>query len=169
MKKIYISKSGISGKGMFVGEDVKKGERIQYVDGKMKRKTFKSKEESSHADDWIGIGHNVWIDPTGKPFQFINHSCAPNAAIVGKKTLIALADIPKDTEIAMDYSMTEIHDPFWKLKCACGAANCRRVIYPLFKTPAEVFARHFPHIPPYFQRAFLRHYISGSTADTGKA
>lgn len=162
MKKIYVGKSGIQGRGIFAGEDIKRGERIQYVQGKMIKKTFKDKSPL-YARDWIGVGSNTWIDPKGTFFQFINHSCSPNAAIVGKKTLIALANIRKDVEISMDYSMTEVDDHAWKMKCGCGAEKCRKVIYPIDKTSADVFAHHFPNVPPYFQRAFLRHYINSST------
>ena len=165
MKKIYVKKSSIHGKGIFAGEDIQKGERIQYITGKKVHHVFKKEEESSPTNNWVGIGHNVWIDPDKVTFQFLNHSCDPNAAIVGTKTLVALRDIPKDEEIKMDYSMTEFKDHFWKMKCKCGSSNCRGLIEPINKIPKEVFASHFPHIPRYFQRAYLRNYILSQKQD----
>lgn len=158
MKKISVQTSGIHGKGIFADEDIKKGDTIQRINGKRMKKVVKSAEESNEIANWIGVGKYTWIDPTGTPFLYINHSCEPNAVITGTKTLVALADIPKGREIYMDYSITD-PDLFWEIKCSCGAKTCRKIIRSIHSVPTEVFKAHMPYIPRYFQKLFFRHYI----------
>jgi hypothetical protein len=55
-------------------------------------------------------------------WRFLNHSCAPNAALVGRE-LRAAVDIAPFDEITFDYLTTEFElaAPF---RCGCGAAHC---------------------------------------------
>ena len=64
MKDIYHSKSKIDGMGVHAGEDIKKGEIIQYVKGKVKFFVPKNKKESAAYPDWLGSC--CWI---AGPFQ----------------------------------------------------------------------------------------------------
>ena len=56
------------------------------------------------------------------PWRFLNHSCDPNAAIVGR-TLVARRTIEPGDEITFDYTTTEARmaEPF---ACRCGAPAC---------------------------------------------
>jgi len=56
------------------------------------------------------------------PWRFLNHSCDPNAAIVGR-TLVARRTIEPGDEITFDYTTTEARmaEPF---ECRCGAPEC---------------------------------------------
>ena len=53
MKKIYIGKSRIDGKGIFAMEDIHKGERIQYIKGKLVKHIIKNKDGSAYQTDLI--------------------------------------------------------------------------------------------------------------------
>lgn len=159
MKKVYIAKSRIDGKGMFAGEDVSRGERIQYIKGKPVRNIIKSKDESEAITNWIGVSKKFWMNTEGTPFRYINHSCDPNTAIMGTKTAVALRKIRKDEEITIDYSMSDA-DPYWKgIRCHCGAKDCRKEIRTIYTVPPEVFKRHMPYVSRYFQRVYVRNYI----------
>ena len=158
MKRILIQKSRIHGKGLFADESIKKGEKIQYIPGPKKKKVIKTEKESYATMNWIGISKHFWIDTKGTIFNFINHSCEPNAAIAGVRTLYALEDIPKGKEVFIDYSMTDA-DPLWQLKCSCKTKSCRKLIRSIYSIPKEVFERHMPYVPRYFQRAFIRSYV----------
>ena len=63
MKQIYTCRSKIHGLGIRIGEDVKKGDFIFYIRGKLKFKINKNKADSLANPDWIGIAANQWIDP----------------------------------------------------------------------------------------------------------
>lgn len=158
MKKIKFSASSIHGQGIFADESIHKGDKIQYINGRKVRRVTRSKKDSEEIDHWIGTGRSTWINTDGTPFRYINHSCDPNAAIMGTKTLVALKDIQPDEEITIDYSMTDA-DPHWSINCTCGTRNCRNVIGAVYSVPHDVFLRHMPYVPRYFQRAYIRRHI----------
>lgn len=159
MKKIYIGKSKINGRGLFAGEDIHKGDRIQYINGKKVKNEAKNSEESAAIINWIGVSRKFYINTEGTPFRYINHSCDANAAIMGTKTVVALRNIPNGEEITIDYSMSDA-DPFWRgIRCHCGAKNCRKIIRAIYNVPPEVFKRHMPYVSRYFQRVYLRNYV----------
>lgn len=163
MKQIYVGSSSVDGKGLFAGERIAKGETIQRINGKVVRKRPKTSREAYAIMNWIGVGKETWINTSGTPFRYINHSCEPNAAIVGKKTVIAIRPIKKDEEIFMDYSMTD-GDPLWSMRCICGTKTCRKTISSIQSVPASTFKRHMPHIPRNFQRIYLKNYVLNGTS-----
>lgn len=154
MKKFYISKSHINGSGLFVKKAYKKGEFIDYIRGPIKLVHKFEGELAEKSMNWIGISKFRWIDTTESPFRYINHSCEPNVAIKGEKTVYALTDIPADTEIHMDYSFTEA-DPDWSITCNCKAKNCRKHIGPVMSLTKNEFRKNQKIIPSKFQKVFL--------------
>lgn len=78
-------------------------------------------EEGMHVD--VPPEHRgVAAADTGYPWQFLNHSCDPNARIVGR-TVLAVRPITPGEEITFNYNTTEylMACPF---SCWCGAPNC---------------------------------------------
>lgn len=59
-----------------------------------------------------------------EPSEFFNHSCSPNAGILGQISLVAMAPIAPDDEVCYDYAMTDCH-PLFDFDCACGSPLCR--------------------------------------------
>ena len=55
-----------------------------------------------------------------QPWRFLNHSCAPNAAVRGR-TLVAVRAVARGEEITFDYNTTELEmaTPF-DCRCGCG-------------------------------------------------
>jgi SET domain-containing protein len=155
MKHVYHATSKIDGLGVFAGEDIKTGEVIQPIRGKMKFYAVKTKKDSQAYPDWIGVGKNQWIDPE-KPFKFINHSCSPNAGVKGKVQMTAIKDIKEGEEITLDYSIIE-GDPMWEMPCNCGAPNCRKIIRSIQFIPESQFNKYLPYIPKYFQSLYYNH------------
>lgn len=167
MKNISVHESSIHGKGLFADEDIERGERIQYINGKREKRVTKNEDDSREIEHWIGTGKFSWINTEGTPFRYINHSCDPNAAISGTKTVVALEDIKSGEEITIDYSMTDA-DPYWSITCHCGSKTCRKDIRAIYTVPQEVFRRHMPYIPRYFQRAYIRNHIHTRMGKKGK-
>lgn len=153
MKKLYVHKSKINGKGLYTAEPISKGEHIAFIQGTYRRKRSKNSQDALTIPNWYGITESLWIDPGNNVWAFFNHSCQPNTAIVGTKKVIALKKIPADTEITIDYSMTD-GDLNWELDrtCGCGSAQCRKKIHSIQRIPEKAFQRHMPFIPKYFIR-----------------
>jgi len=79
-----------------------------------------------------------YLDPHGEIGQYANHSCNPNAGIVRKSRrliLKAIAPIAAGEELTHDYSTLLGADDVWKMRCNCGASNCRRVVGNIGKLP----------------------------------
>lgn len=158
MKHIYIATSKIAGKGIFAGENIKKGEIIQNIKGEVKFKINKNTRDVFAHPNWVGIAENQWIDPE-KPYKFLNHSCEPNIGIKGKVGLIALKDIKEGEEIAIDYSIIE-GDDRWQMECLCGNnKKCRKVIRSIHFLPKKTFNKYFPYIAEYFKNIYKKQVI----------
>lgn len=127
MKKVFAACTKNNGMGIFASQDIKKGETIFIVDGKIKRAKYLPLL-SFLGKRWFGIGRNIWIDPNkDNPIYFMNHSCNPNTKVKNKVEISATININKWEETTFDYSSTEA-DPYWKMKCKCGSFNCKKII-----------------------------------------
>lgn len=156
MKKITFRKSRIEGQGLFADEDIKKGELIAYIKGKVFVKKNNSIKDVFDNPDWVGISRNSWIDPA-IPFKYLNHSCEPSAAIRGRVSLIAITNIKKGDEITFDYSTTEV-DERWSLptRCRCGNSKCRGTITSIQKLSRKTIERYLPNIPTRIKNIYFR-------------
>jgi hypothetical protein len=82
------------------------------------------------------------------PWRYLNHSCDPNARIVGR-TVVALRAIRSGEQITFDYTTTEasMAEPF---HCHCGAGNClglvRGFIHLTAAQQGDRAGRLAPHI-----------------------
>lgn len=153
MEKLYVEQSKINGRGLFIAKALKKGELIDYVHGDIHVFKDISSDISEMMLDWIGVGRHSWIDTSDSMFRFINHSCDPNVAIVTKRKVIAIKNIPANTEITMDYSLTEAEED-WYIDCDCGAKQCRRKIGPISSIPRRTFNKYKQYIPKNFIRIY---------------
>lgn len=81
---------------------------------------------------FLQVGADRFIGPSGGLDDFINHSCNPNClvSIVGNRAILySLYVIPKGYELNFDYSTssTDTLDS-WKMNCNCGHFKCRKII-----------------------------------------
>ena len=126
------------GFGVFAGENIKKGQVIYILNGERVDcmdlvKRVNSDQEN--IDDPFQIGKRTYIDLNDTSRTF-NHSCGPNAGIRKNSELFALIDIKNGEEITYDYSLT-IAPTEWKMKCNCGAKNCRKVLGDILSVPEK--------------------------------
>lgn len=81
---------------------------------------------------YIQIGLDNYIGPSGAIDDKINHSCNPNCYVhtVGNRAILySLYVINPDNELTFDYSTTSTDTlADWKMKCDCGSYNCRKII-----------------------------------------
>jgi len=62
-----------------------------------------------------------------KPINFFNHSCKPNVGFDSEDNYVAIKAIRKGAEFLLDYSFLN-SNPHYKMRCSCGATNCRGTI-----------------------------------------
>src|SRR4029453_4593723 len=76
----------------------------------------------------LGLGARLpLVQPDDDPAAAGNHSCAPNARVVDRVTVVATRAIAAGEEITTDYALVT-DDPGWSMRCACGAAQCRGTV-----------------------------------------
>jgi len=150
---IEIRQSSIEGHGVFATRNFKTNEKICVFKGL--RSSFKNQEKKYLKGDkrvtcdsfQVGLFSYINLD---KIYNSINHSCHPNAAIKGARTLIALKTIKAGTEISFDYSATEwtpqdytsYNQQAWPMACHCGSINCRKLITCFPYLPNEVKTKY---------------------------
>jgi len=109
----FVIKDGIHGLGVFMTQDIKKGDVLFYMSGEIlatPTRTSVQVGKNKHIEDFIA-GH-------------INHSCSPNAVINQEKmAFVATNDISEGEEISFDYSENED-----KLACPFECECCGKLI-----------------------------------------
>ena len=138
--KVYISKTKNTGKGVFAGERIRKGEKILEFEGRIVKYNYDSNFKLGPR--WLGIDKNKWmIIKKNNPGEMINHSCSPNAGLKNKIFLIAIKNIKNGEEITLDYSTSE-EDLYWRMKCNCHSRNCRKIIKSFIHLPNKLKKRY---------------------------
>ena len=158
-KKIYVIESKIHNKGIFAVKNIKRCEIVFIIKGKKIKFLIDNEERAKIAGlNWIGIGKNEWINPVNHGL-FINHSCNPNSAILGRVAVVATRNIKKGEEVTFDYSFSEA-DIFWHVKCRCGNKNCRKIIKSIQFLPHKIFTQYKNSAPKYFQKVYEKFNVS---------
>lgn len=85
------------------------------------------------------------------PADWINHSCAPNAGLLGQVSLVALREIEPGEEICFDYATSDGCD-YDEFDCCCGSAQCRKRIGGDDWRRPELQLRYRGHFSPYLQQ-----------------
>lgn len=153
MKKLYTKKSHITGNGLYASVPFKRGDRISYIHGPIHVIRQSNPQQDKKTLDWIGVGRFSWIDTTHSIFRYINHSCEPNVYILGKRTVVALKDIAPNTEIVMDYSLSEA-DKTWSIACLCKSKECRGTVRSIGYLPKKIFSKYNPYISKNFKSVY---------------
>lgn len=144
--KIYIKTSAQHGKGVFAVVPIRPGEEIVTFTGALLHRS------ELNVDDYhLQIGEELYLGPSGKADDYINHSCAPNAAFGGNLTLVALRAITRDEEISWDYSTSIDEQDFAGFVCCCDADACRKVVKSFRYLAVADQLRLAPYLLPYLK------------------
>ena len=132
------------GKAVFANKDFNKGDSIIEFRGKIYRRKDRSKGLHSKINHYLQIGKDLYLGPSKRIDDYINHSCNPNCGIKisDRIGLFAIKQIRKGAEITFDYSTTMDED-YWEMDCSCGSRNCRKRI------------RDFKYLPKKLQRKYI--------------
>lgn len=129
-------------KGVFAGRHYNCGDVIIEFTGELRYREDLPKPYE--IDQWVQVGPNIFMGPSGTFDDSINHSCDPSCALIvkdGKAVLKAIRPINAMMEITFDYSLTMMGDP-WIMECGCGAAKCRGTIAEYATLPSDVRQRY---------------------------
>jgi hypothetical protein len=85
------------------------------------------------------------------PADWVNHSCDPNAGLIGQIALVAIRDIAPGEEVCYDYAMSD-GSPYDEFECSCGGPNCRRRVTGDDWRRPDLWKRYAGYFSPYLQR-----------------
>lgn len=156
---IYIGETPRGDLGIFAAKAFKSGEAIMIdEDGDYYDNVCSHKDIIRHGsgfDRALQVGIDDFKLPNGNIDDFTNHSCAPNTGIRLTQhgtIILAISDIRLHEELTYDYS-TYINNPYDRMNCRCGAANCRQII------------GNFKSLPRALQRTYRTLGIVGAFVD----
>lgn len=147
-------KEGKFGNSVFAMRPFHQGERILDFSGPLLERSAIPKNIVLPEDDrYIQVGIDLFIGPSGKIDDMINHSCEPNSAVLIKNKsaqLFSIREIREGEEITYDYSL-QMNDEPWTMKCQCGSKNCRRLIreYKFLPQSLKNFYLNLGFVPEY--------------------
>ena len=141
------------GYGVFALGPFKKDELLMVWGG-----TIVTEDELKSVSDYkrihgLQVEENLYQIPITEndTAEMVNHSCDPNAGILGQITLVALRDIDPGEEICFDYAMSD-SNPYDEFNCLCGSPHCRgKVKGNDWKNP-ELQQRYAGYFSAYLQR-----------------
>jgi SET domain-containing protein len=126
-----MEKSKNHGKGIFAVADIHKDELIAVFGGKVMTRNERDALAEEVRFLALGIDDDLFIGPgtfeDTDDADWFNHSCDPNAGILGQVMLVAMREIERGKEIAFDYCMScsQRGERRVLFACKCGAARCR--------------------------------------------
>ena len=140
------------GRGVFAREKVRANDVLvvwggEVVTGKMLQSMSDDKHRLS-----IQIEEDLYLVTANEgPADWVNHSCSPNAGLLGQVVLVALRDIRVGEEICFDYATSD-GSPYDEFECGCGAKTCRHHVTGDDWQLPELQTRYAGHFSPYLQR-----------------
>ena len=133
-RRIYaalrVRRSRLVGRGLFAGTPIAKGAKIGEFEGEaigLREARRRAKGRSVIAIVELER-HALDATHSRRGFRFINHSCDPNTFMrctAERAEFYARRAIAPGEELTVDYGQSH-HDG--RLRCRCGAANCRGFI-----------------------------------------
>jgi SET domain-containing protein len=126
------------GRGLFAAEPVAAGtEILRFTGPVLTLNEVRTRGPAAANALQIGIDCYLFLD---EPGRFVNHSCAPNAAVLGDTSLVAIRPIAVGEEIRFDYSTT-VSDG-WTMACRCGSNDCRGLVVAFQLLPEPLRRRY---------------------------
>lgn len=140
------------GRGLFARERVRAGEMLLVWGGDVVTSEMLHRMSEEKLRLSVQIEEDLYlVTPNEGPADWVNHSCDPNAGLVGQIVLVALRDIRAGEEICFDYATSD-GSPYDEFECGCGSRHCRgHVTGDDWQLPA-LQTRYAGHFSPYIQR-----------------
>src|SRR5688500_9035915 len=107
MRKSYVVKAGRIGRGLFASRRFRAGETSTDIPGRRVSAEEVWNVGGALSDNSFRYGPETFLDPLDGAGRWVNHSCAPNAAVekrAHRLFLVAASAIRAGEEIVIDYS-----------------------------------------------------------------
>src|SRR5690348_1980941 len=124
---LRVGRSGMVGRGLFAGTSIRGRAKIGEFEGEVIG--LREARRRARGRAIIAIveleRHAIDATATRRGFRYINHSCDPNTFMrctTERAEFYARRAIRRGEELTVDYGESH-HDG--RLRCRCGAANCR--------------------------------------------
>jgi hypothetical protein len=127
--KAELRAAGRKGLGIFASQVIGRGETVAGFGGHvMGRDEFDRLDEDRRAHS-IQIDAELYlVSPVDlEPADYVNHSCEPNAGLLGNVLVAAMTDIAPGEEICFDYAMCDAAD-YDEFVCECATPSCRGLV-----------------------------------------
>ncbi len=154
------------GRGVFARDKVRANEVIivwggEVITGEMLEDMSEDKRRVS-----VQVEEDLYMVTANEgPADWINHSCDPNAGLVGQVVLVALRDIRVGEEVCFDYAMSD-GSPYDEFECGCNTKKCRHHITGADWKLPELQERYAGHFSPYLQKRIDK--SNSRNADTAR-
>jgi len=146
------------GMGIYALQNIMMGELLCVWGGRaMPQTEFAelSEERKSHS---LQVAENVYLvtDEEREEVDYFNHSCNPNAGMMGQSCLVAMREIVIGEEVCFDYATSDGSD-YDEFVCRCGAEECRGVVRGDDWKRKELQVRYQKYFSPYLQQRIDRY------------
>jgi hypothetical protein len=145
--------AGKGGYGIYACESVSKDEVLAVWGGVVV--PGERLQEFSHYAQTHGlqVEDDLFLLPLSKddPSDYFNHSCNPNAGLLGQITLVAMRAISPGEEVCFDYAMSD-SNPYDEFECCCGSPLCRGHVTAHDWSRKDLQERYRGYFSSYLQR-----------------
>ncbi len=154
--KVKVRQSAVHGRGIIAVSEIVQGEHILVWGGASYTNKAGALEALRHDKavmQWDDDVFSCEFENDDADCFLINHSCNPNAWMIGSYTICARRDIGSGEEITADYALWETDESYvasWP--CNCGSGLCRgRVTGTDWNNPV-LQERYRGHFSPYLNK-----------------
>jgi hypothetical protein len=155
--------AGAKGQGVFATAAIKAGTTVAGFGGSVAhRRDFEQLDEHDRTHS-IQVDDDLFLvcDDELGPADYMNHSCEPNAGIVGSILIVAMRDLAPGEEICFDYAMCDADD-YDEFVCACRTDGCRGVVTGADWMRPELQARYAGYFSAYIARRIAASAVNPS-------
>lgn len=129
---LIVRSSAIHAAGCYTTTSIRKGERFAEYSGRRIHKDEADRLYENYPVTYLfGLGDGTTVIDGFCTAMFINHSCDGNAETIEEDDrvwIVAIRDIPAETEITYDYCLYDGGDDEL-CTCYCGSPKCRGSMY----------------------------------------
>lgn len=127
--KAELRGAGRKGMGIFALGPIRSGETVAGFGGQVVGRAEFDRFDDDRRAHSIQIDTDLYLvsPPDLDPADYVNHSCEPNAGLLGNVLVAAMTDIAPGEEICFDYAMCD-SDDYDEFVCECRTPSCRGLV-----------------------------------------
>jgi hypothetical protein len=148
-----LRSAGRKGSGVFATAPIALGESVAGFGGRVVDRAEFDELDVHERTHSIQVDEDLFLVGAGEldAADYMNHSCEPNAGLLGNILVVAMRDIAPGEEICFDYAMCD-SDDYDEFVCECGTASCRRLVTGGDWRREDLRARYAGYFSTYLDR-----------------